>query len=622
MRKVPLRRRLFLLAAVAILPLAIMSGIDLLALVKQQRVQAERAGLEISRALAIAVDAELRRSLSVLEALATTTPHDRANAEAFYQRAQHALATQTHWQAFILAEPDAEVLLNTRLPFGSKPPRIAEKESFERVVQTRKPVVGALARGQREEWGVPVHVPVVREDDLRFVLTGVVKPQAILEVINRQKVPQDWVVSVFDAKGLGVARSRGHDEFIGTRGSPTLEKLMATGAEEAIGLTDTLQGDLIHTAYSRLKDGGWTVAIGIPAATVEAGVYRSLAGYGGGILLSLILAALAALGVARSINRPMGELRKAAQSLGRGEPPALPASDIREIQEVADALATSAERRARGDAERADLQAAERVVRTAAEDARRRLELLASAGTVLSRSLEPQATLQAIAATVVPGIADWCRVDLLDADGELQRALTHHSDPDKARYGAELAERLRVAPGTVGSMAWVVATGQSYLAHFEPAQEFDQIHDRDLLTFASAIGMRAYFMVPLIARGRTLGALAALQAESGRTLGADDCALITELAQRAALALDNARLYGNAEAALQQAETANRAKSDFLSSMSHELRTPLSAILGFAQLMESDLPSPTTAQKRSIDQILKAGWYLLDLINEILDLAL
>jgi len=70
------------------------------------------------------------------------------------------------------------------------------------------------------------------------------------------------------------------------------------------------------------------------------------------------------------------------------------------------------------------------------------------------------------------------------------------------------------------------------------------------------------------------------------------------------------------------ADKANRAKSEFLSSMSHELRTPLGAILGFAQLMDSGITPPTTVQKRSIDQILKAGWYLLDLINEILDLAL
>jgi PAS domain S-box-containing protein len=76
------------------------------------------------------------------------------------------------------------------------------------------------------------------------------------------------------------------------------------------------------------------------------------------------------------------------------------------------------------------------------------------------------------------------------------------------------------------------------------------------------------------------------------------------------------------ERAMEVADKANLAKSDFLSSMSHELRSPLNAILGFAQLMESGSPPPLPAQKASIDQILQAGWYLLELINEILDLAL
>jgi PAS domain S-box-containing protein len=74
--------------------------------------------------------------------------------------------------------------------------------------------------------------------------------------------------------------------------------------------------------------------------------------------------------------------------------------------------------------------------------------------------------------------------------------------------------------------------------------------------------------------------------------------------------------------AMSIAKKANLAKSDFLSSMSHELRTPLGAILGFAQLIESGTPQPTPSQKRSVEQILKAGWYLLELINEVLDLAL
>jgi len=76
------------------------------------------------------------------------------------------------------------------------------------------------------------------------------------------------------------------------------------------------------------------------------------------------------------------------------------------------------------------------------------------------------------------------------------------------------------------------------------------------------------------------------------------------------------------ERATAAAEKANRAKSEFLSSMSHELRTPLNAILGFAQIIDSGMPQPTPGQKRNIDQILKAGWYLLELINEVLDLAL
>ena len=105
-------------------------------------------------------------------------------------------------------------------------------------------------------------------------------------------------------------------------------------------------------------------------------------------------------------------------------------------------------------------------------------------------------------------------------------------------------------------------------------------------------------------------------------IGTDNTARKLVEAERAhldhALQIKNREL----EAARATADKANLAKSEFLSSMSHELRSPLNAILGFAQLMESGLPSPTPAQAGSIEQILKAGWYLLELINEILDLAL
>jgi signal transduction histidine kinase/ActR/RegA family two-component response regulator len=101
----------------------------------------------------------------------------------------------------------------------------------------------------------------------------------------------------------------------------------------------------------------------------------------------------------------------------------------------------------------------------------------------------------------------------------------------------------------------------------------------------------------------------------------DDGALIGYLL----IGTDNSarkRVESELHAAMAAADAANRAKSDFLSSMSHELRTPLNAVLGFAQLLETGTPPLTVPQRRSIDQILKAGWYLLELINEVLDLAL
>ncbi|HEY0858048.1 MAG TPA: ATP-binding protein, partial [Albitalea sp.] len=278
----------------------------------------------------------------------------------------------------------------------------------------------------------------------------------------------------------------------------------------------------------------------------------------------------------------------------------------------------SAEQRARDEAERERLLAAERSARSGAEQARRRLEQLASAGAVLSRSLQPHATLEAIASIVVPSIADWCRVDLVDAEGQLQRALTHHSDPVKSRIGAELVQRLRAAPETPGSMAWTVATGRSHLARFDPPADFDRVRDRDVLTFAQAIGMRSYFIVPLVARGRTLGALAALQAESAREFSPDDCALLVELAQRAALALDNARLYADAQAARSQAETANRVKDEFLAMLGHELRNPLAPIVTALHLMARRGGDESAMERRIIERQVA---HLRRLVDDLLDVS-
>jgi signal transduction histidine kinase/AmiR/NasT family two-component response regulator len=149
---------------------------------------------------------------------------------------------------------------------------------------------------------------------------------------------------------------------------------------------------------------------------------------------------------------------------------------------------------------------------------------------------------------------------------------------------------------------------------FKASREIEDIYE---LTYIRKDGSRFPAVVSVTAlrdaQDAIIGYLLIGTDNTARQLVEAERALLDQALQDKNAELENAKIV---------AEKANLAKSDFLSSMSHELRTPLSAVLGFAQLLESGSPPPTASQKRSIDQILQGGWYLLELINEILDLAL
>ena len=387
-RRVALRTRLLYLAAAAIVPLALMSGVSLFALVHQQRQQSERAGIELARALATAVDAELQRSMSVLQALASSPSLERGEIERFYDVTRRVMQQNPSWLTVILADPQGRQIANARFRFGEALPPIVERESFERLLRTGEPAIGNLARGAGTQLAVPVRVPVIRGGELRYVLTAAVKPDGILEIINRQRVPGDWVVSVFDANSMRVARSRQHREYLGSGPAPSLEALMRQGGDEGAGITQVLEGESVYTAYSRSHETGWTVAIGIQRAYVEVAAQRSLIVYGGGLLISIALATLAALIVGRGIARPMAELGAAARSLGRREHLELPQTPIAEIRQVAESLAVAADERARGEAEREQLLQREQQARAIAEAANRsKDEFLAMLGHELRNPL-------------------------------------------------------------------------------------------------------------------------------------------------------------------------------------------------------------------------------------------
>ncbi len=367
----PLRRRLFALAVAGILPLAVMAGIGLYALERQQSAQAERVGLELARSVGNAVDAELRNSIATLEALATTPTLDAGDPAAFRDRAERVVVARPDWVAVVLADATGTPLVDTRSLAEARLPPIGDRESLDRAIDIDGPVVGSLIRYADTGWIFAVRVPVHRDGRLRYVVSALVRPGAIRRVLTRQQVPGDWVISIVDSHGLRVARSRAHAANLGGRLSESVQRVVDRGEAEGFGVAYTLEGQRIFTPYSRLASCGWIAVIGIPTAMVDAAGLRSLEVYGSGILLSILLGTLGALWVARTITRPIADLRAAAEALGRRQVPRPPATTIQEIREVGAALRTARDELAQAEADREDLLSRERRARAAAEMADR-----------------------------------------------------------------------------------------------------------------------------------------------------------------------------------------------------------------------------------------------------------
>ena len=249
-----------------------------------------------------------------------------------------------------------------------------------------------------------------------------------------------------------------------------------------------------------------------------------------------------------------------------------------------------------------------------AEAAQRRLAILADASRVLVTSLDYTATLEQVARFVVPTLADYCAVTLMTANGTFRKTAITHADPSKQERLQDLY--MCVAPDTlsiVHPVFTVLRTGQAVLYKDLDGDSVISAHDADYLKTHRDLGARSEMIVPLVARGRTIGVMIFCMAESGRVYGEADLELAEELARRAALAVDNARLYS-------EAHEANRIKDEFLATISHELRTPLTAILGWAQMLHGGKLDETTAQ-RAVNSIERNAKSQAHLIEDLLDIS-
>lgn len=179
---------------------------------------------------------------------------------------------------------------------------------------------------------------------------------------------------------------------------------------------------------------------------------------------------------------------------------------------------------------------------------------LADAGRVLGSSLDVKQTLGDVARMVVPELADWCSIDLLRADGGLDRAAVAHVDPAKVSLAHEMQARMPPRREDPHGVYAVLGSGKTDWMREIPAALIDAIPDDALREVVRALGLRSSMCVPLVGRSRTFGAITLVAAESERLYDESDVAFAEEVAGRIAIAIENAQLYAEVEGARRAAE--------------------------------------------------------------------
>ncbi|KQX01542.1 hypothetical protein ASC94_02690 [Massilia sp. Root418] len=355
--RVPVRLRhlLVLLTAIGFLPLILIGAWGVKMTADHQRRELERSMLDLSRALSSAVDAELDGWVGTLRTMARTPALGSGDMRTFYEFAKEQVRTQPDWTSVVLTDANGAVVFKTLLPFGSQDGLVIDPDSLQRAMALRQPVIGRIAQGQAPAPAFPVRVPVTDDENNLYVLTAAIQPSRILRLVQRQRNPEGWVISVHDSSGLRVARSLDHERTIGTNASPSLQQLMLSGQIEGVGVTRTLENVEVVSAYTRVSRYGWTVAVGAPTRALNGMLAQSVAVYAGAIIASLLLCTGLAALIARRVVSAMVAMQEQAVRLGRGEPVQLAPSGIYEVNLMGLALEAAAHQRTVHEQERGRL---------------------------------------------------------------------------------------------------------------------------------------------------------------------------------------------------------------------------------------------------------------------------
>jgi PAS domain S-box-containing protein len=255
----------------------------------------------------------------------------------------------------------------------------------------------------------------------------------------------------------------------------------------------------------------------------------------------------------------------------------------------------------------------EQAARAEAENSQKRASLLAEASRVLSTSFDYQTTLAALVRLAVPALADYCALDILEGEDTFERIGEAHVDPAKSQLLREVATFPRSALTARHPLIRVMSTGAPVLeAEITPAFIRASFAETGQRRVVEALGPRSLICVPLVTSGKPLGALTLITSGSGRRYEIADLSLAADLARRAAIVVEHARLF-------HEAEQATRARDDVLAVVAHDLRNPLNTVTMAVSMMLETTPPERVQERRQAEIVRRAADRMNRMIQDLLD---
>lgn len=404
-----LRTHLHVLTIGTLLPVAVFGLVATKLIADRERDLVRRGGQERTLALLTAVDAELDGSLKSLQALATSADLSTGNLASFHEEATRAVSIQPGWREIQLADPGGNVVLRTSDPYGASGSTVRELGSFRHAVESRIPTIRDLYEERDGAYRFGIRTPVIIADSVRYVVSALIDPAEIRGLLERQRLPSDWVGVVLDSSNRIVARTVDNEAMVGRLASVSLRSALVE-AGEGWFRGRTLENFAVYTPFSRSPRTGWTVALGIPAGSVDAGAADVGWVFAAGIIAAVLAAILLANVLSRRIAGPIAALAATARAVGRGEA-VEPGSraGVREVREVNRVLTRAAEQvrqreatlRERESALRAADRAKDEFLAMLGHELRNPLSALMSAADVLEMSTPSDGGPTARAAGVI-----------------------------------------------------------------------------------------------------------------------------------------------------------------------------------------------------------------------------